>query len=140
MNRAAAIEVPEADIRVRAEKPLAQRLDRVIHDRTRLAILSALAASETLAFNELKAITGTTDGNLSVHARKLEDAGYVHCDKSFAGRVPRTEFRLTTAGRRALEKYLDHMESLIKATRDKKAGATGRVGKAGGAGGAGKAG
>jgi DNA-binding transcriptional ArsR family regulator len=98
-------------------KPLAQRLDRVIHDRTRLAILSALAASDTLAFSELKAITGTTDGNLSVHARKLEEAGYVHCDKSFAGRTPRTEFRLTAGGRRALEKYLDHMDALIRATR-----------------------
>lgn len=100
-------------------KPIAQRLDRVIHDRTRLAILSALAASDTLAFTELKAITGTTDGNLSVHARKLEDAGYLHCDKTFAGRTPRTEFRLSAAGRRALEKYLDHMEAIIRATRKK---------------------
>ena len=98
-------------------KPLPQRLDRVIHDRTRLAILAALAASDTLAFNDLKDITGTTDGNLSVHARKLEDAGYVHCEKSFAGRTPRTEFRLSAAGRRALEKYLDHMDALIRATR-----------------------
>ena len=98
-------------------KPLAQRLDRLIHDRTRLAIVSALAASEALAFIDLKDVTGTTDGNLSVHARKLEDAGYVHCEKSFAGRVPRTEYRLTTAGRRALEKYLDHMDALIRATR-----------------------
>jgi DNA-binding transcriptional ArsR family regulator len=100
-----------------APKPRVQRLDRVIHDRTRLAILAALAATETLAFNDLKEITGTTDGNLSVHARKLEDAGYVHCDKTFAGRMPRTEFRLSTAGRRALEKYLDHMDAIIKATR-----------------------
>lgn len=98
-------------------KPLPQRLDRVIHDRTRLAILAALAASEALAFNDLKDITGTTDGNLSVHARKLEDAGYVQCEKSFAGRLPRTEYRLTTPGRRALEKYLDHMDALIRATR-----------------------
>ena len=98
-------------------KPLPQRLDRLIHDRTRLAILAALAASERLAFTDLKEITGTTDGNLSVHARRLEDAGYVHCEKSFAGRTPRTEFRLTSVGRRALEKYLDHMDSLIKATR-----------------------
>ena len=98
-------------------KPLPQRLDRVFHDRTRLAILAALAASEALAFNDLKDITGTTDGNLSVHARKLEDAGYVECEKSFAGRLPRTEYRLTTAGRRALEKYLDHMDALIRATR-----------------------
>ena len=98
-------------------KPLPQRLDRVIHDRTRLAILAALAASEPLAINDLKAITGTTDGNLSVHARKLEDAGYVLCDKSFAGRTPRTEYRLSTTGRRAFEKYLDHMDALIKTTR-----------------------
>jgi DNA-binding transcriptional ArsR family regulator len=101
------------------QRPLAQRLDRVIHDRTRLAILAALAATETLAFNELKDITGTTDGNLSVHARKLEDAGYLHCEKLFAGRTPRTEFRLSAAGRRALEKYLDHMDALIRATRKK---------------------
>ena len=92
-------------------------LDRVIHDRTRLAIMSALAVNETLSFTELKALTDTTDGNLSVHARKLEDAGYVHCDKSFAGRTPRTDFRMTGSGRRALEKYLDHMEALIRATR-----------------------
>ena len=98
-------------------KALAQRLDRLIHDRTRLAIVSALAANETMGFNDLKGITGTTDGNLSVHARKLEDAGYVHCAKAFAGRVPRTEYRLTAAGRRALEKYLDHMGALIRATR-----------------------
>jgi DNA-binding HxlR family transcriptional regulator len=96
---------------------LAQRLDRLIHDRTRLAIVSALAANDTMGFNDLKGITGTTDGNLSVHARKLEDAGYVHCEKSFAGRVPRTEYRLTAAGRRALEKYLDHMDALIRAAR-----------------------
>jgi DNA-binding transcriptional ArsR family regulator len=98
-------------------KSLPQRLDRVIHDRTRLAILAALAATDMLAFNDLKDITGTTDGNLSVHARKLEDAGYVHCEKTFAGRTPRTEYRLTAGGRRALEKYLDHMDALIKATR-----------------------
>ena len=100
-------------------RPWPQRLDRVIHDRTRLAILAALAASEALAFNELKDITGTTDGNLSVHARKLEEAGYVHCEKTFAGRTPRTEYRLSATGRRALEKYLDHMDALIKATRRK---------------------
>ena len=99
--------------------PLTERLDRVIHDRTRLAILAALAASETLSFTDLKAITGTTDGNLSVHARKLEDAGYVICEKSFAGRTPRTEYRLNAAGRRAFEKYLDHMDALIKAARRK---------------------
>jgi DNA-binding MarR family transcriptional regulator len=83
----------------------------------RLAIMSALAVNETLSFTELRTMIETTDGNLSVHARKLEDAGYLHCDKSFAGRTPRTDFRLTASGRRALEKYLDHMEALIRATR-----------------------
>lgn len=92
-------------------------LDRLIHDRTRLSILAALAASDTLAFTDLRDITGSTDGNLSVHARRLEEAGYVHCDKTFAGRTPRTEYRLTAVGRRALEKYLDHMDALIRATR-----------------------
>ena len=97
--------------------PQSTNLDRVIHDRTRLAIMSALAVNETLSFTELKGVTETTDGNLSVHARKLEEAGYLHCDKSFAGRTPRTDFRLTASGRRAMEKYLDHMEALIRATR-----------------------
>jgi DNA-binding transcriptional ArsR family regulator len=100
-------------------RPWQQRLDQVIHDRTRLAILAALAGSETLSFTDLKAITGTTDGNLSVHARRLEDAGYVLCEKTFAGRTPRTEYRLSAAGRRAFEKYLDHMDALIRATRKK---------------------
>ena len=100
-------------------RPLPERLDRVIHDRTRLAILAALAASETLSFTDLKAITGTTDGNLSVHARRLEDAGYVRCEKAFVGRTPRTEYRLSAAGRGAFTKYLDHMDALIKATRKK---------------------
>lgn len=103
--------------------PAAQptHLDRVIHDRTRLAIMSALAVNEVLSFNELKAITETTDGNLSVHARKLEDAGYVLCEKSFAGRTPRTDYKLSAAGKRALEKYLDHMDALIRATRKSRA-------------------
>ena len=79
--------------------------------------MSALAVNETLSFTELKTMTETTDGNLSVHSRKLEDAGYLQCDKSFAGRTPRTDFKLTASGRRALEKYLDHMEALIRATR-----------------------
>ena len=120
-NRArAVVGTPAAPAReAQTAKPLPQRLDRVIHDRTRLAILSALAATEALAFNDLKDVTGATDGNLSVHARKLEDAGYVHCDKTFSGRTPRTEYRLTTVGRRALEKYLDHMDALIRATRKK---------------------
>ena len=120
MRQAARRAVPStAAPRETNSKPLPQRLDRVIHDRTRLAILSALAASEPLAFNDLKSITGTTDGNLSVHARKLEDAGYVICEKTFAGRTPRTEYRLNAAGRRAFEKYLDHMDALIKAARRK---------------------
>jgi DNA-binding HxlR family transcriptional regulator len=92
-------------------------LDRLIHERVRLAIVSALAARDSLTFNELKSLLKTTDGNLSVHARKLEDSGYVACTKSFAGRVPKTEYRLTALGRRALERYLDHMEALIRATR-----------------------
>jgi DNA-binding transcriptional ArsR family regulator len=96
----------------------AANLDRLIHERTRLAIVSALAVNSSLTFNELKQLLSVTDGNLSVHARKLEDAGYLSCAKSFAGRMPKTEYRLTTAGRRALEKYLDHMEALIRATRE----------------------
>ena len=97
----------------------AQHLDRLIHERLRLGIVSALAVNESLTFNELKRLLKTTDGNLSVHARKLEDAGYVACAKSFSGRMPRTEYRLAAAGRRALEKYLAHMEALIRATREK---------------------
>jgi len=93
-------------------------LDRLIHERMRLGIVSALAVNDRLTFNDLKALLQTTDGNLSVHARKLEDAEYLTCEKSFDGRVPRTEYRLTAAGRRALEKYLVHMEAIIKAVRD----------------------
>lgn len=93
-------------------------LDQLIHERKRLAIVSALAVHEALSFTELKAIIRTSDGNLSVHARKLEDAGYIDCRKGFEGRVPRTEFRLTASGRRALAAYLDHMEALIRRTRD----------------------
>jgi DNA-binding transcriptional ArsR family regulator len=91
--------------------------DRIIHERVRLAIVSALAVNDAMTFADLKALLSATDGNLSVHARKLEDAGYVHCTKGFSGRVPRTEYRLAPAGRRALEKYLTHMEALIRATR-----------------------
>jgi DNA-binding MarR family transcriptional regulator len=94
-------------------------LDRLIHERLRLGIVSALAVNESLTFNELKRLLDTTDGNLSVHARKLEDANYVTCTKSFEGRVPRTEYRITPTGRRALERYLDHMEALIRATRER---------------------
>jgi len=88
-------------------------LDRVIHERMRLAIVSALAASETLSFRDLKQSLQATDGNLSVHARKLEEAGYVACTKSFEGRVPKTEYRLTADGRRAFERYLRHLEALV---------------------------
>jgi DNA-binding transcriptional ArsR family regulator len=93
-------------------------LDRLIHERMRLAIVSALAVNESLSFNELKRLIETTDGNLSVHARKLEEASYVICTKSFEGRVPRTQYRLSAVGRQALERYLDHMEALIHSTRD----------------------
>ena len=103
---------------VKAEKRSPLELDRLIHERLRLGIISALAVNDRLTFNELKALLQTTDGNLSVHARRLEDAQYVACEKTFAGRVPRTEYRLTAAGRRALEKYLVHMEAIIKAVRD----------------------
>jgi DNA-binding HxlR family transcriptional regulator len=96
----------------------APALDRLIHERMRLGILSALAVNEVLSFNELKHILDTTDGNLSVHARKLEDAGYVHCSKSFQDRIPRTEYGITVSGRHALEQYLGHMAALIQAVRD----------------------
>ncbi len=95
----------------------ARHLDRLIHEPIRLAIVSALSVNSP-TFNELKDVLKTTDGNLSVHARKLEEAQYISCEKSFDGRIPRTEYRLTAAGRRALERYLDHMEALIRATRE----------------------
>jgi DNA-binding HxlR family transcriptional regulator len=104
--------------RAASHEPRVQGLDRLIHERLRLGIISALAVNDRLTFNELKALLETTDGNLSVHARKLEDAEYISVDKSFEGRMPRTEYRLTAAGKRALEKYLAHMEALIKAVRD----------------------
>ena len=106
-------------VRGRPADVLTPDLDRLIHERMRLGIVSALAVNDLLSFNDLKKLMKTTDGNLSVHARKLEDAEYITCTKSFEGRVPRTEYRLTTAGRRALERYLDHMEALIRATRDR---------------------
>ena len=93
--------------------------DRLIHERMRLGIVSALAVNESLSFNDLKKLLDTTDGNLSVHARKLEDADYISCKKFFAGRLPKTEYRLTPAGRQALENYLNQMEALIRATRDR---------------------
>src|SRR5689334_15832864 len=95
----------------------APKLDRLVHERLRLGILSALSVNETLTFSELKKLLDTTDGNLSVHARKLEEAKYVSCRKGYDGRVPKTEYRITPAGRRALERYLEHMEALIKAAR-----------------------
>lgn len=96
----------------------AVELDRLIHERTRLGIVSALAVNLSLTFNELKPLLRVTDGNLSVHARKLEDAGYILCIKTFSGRLPKTQYRLTSVGRRALERYLNHMEALIRATRE----------------------
>ena len=97
--------------------PSAVELDRLIHERIRLGIVSALAVNEALTFNELKALLDTTDGNLSVHARKLEEADYITCTKTFEGRMPRTEYTLTRTGRDALERYLAHMEALISAVR-----------------------
>jgi DNA-binding HxlR family transcriptional regulator len=108
-----------ASVRSAASQPVSVPLDRLIHERIRLGIVSALAVNRTLTFNELKALLKTTDGNLSVHARKLEEADYILCTKSFDGRLPKTEYRLAPAGRKALERYLDHMEALIRATREK---------------------
>ncbi len=110
----------EAERTLKAERggaAAAAKLDRLIHERVRLGILSALAAKDTLTFAELKGLLKTSDGNLSVHARKLEAAQYVAVVKSFQDRVPRTEYRLTAQGRRALERYLDHLEALIRAAR-----------------------
>src|SRR5207253_9115125 len=115
-NKAVSHSKPQS-LRRRAAQSRAANLDRLIHEPIRLGIVSALAVNDRLSFNELKQLLKTTDGNLSVHARKLEDAGYVVCDKSFEGRVPRSEYRLTPRGRRALEQYLGHMEALIKAVR-----------------------
>lgn len=117
LDHAAAPAVPPTLGAVPGAASEALELDRVIHERMRLAIVSALAVNPALSFNELKQLLDTTDGNLSVHARKLEDAGYVRCSKSFEGRTPRTDYQLTGAGRQALERYLAHMEALIRATR-----------------------
>ena len=123
MAKSIAAAQPESPGRAaKAAKPATARqrvneLDRTIHERMRLGMVSALAVNESLTFTELKALLSVTDGNLSVHARKLEEAGYVACTKGFDGRVPRTEYRITASGRRALEKYLLHMEALIQATR-----------------------
>ena len=108
-----------ASVRGQAHESVSPDLNRLIHERIRLGIVSALAVNRSLTFNELKAMLKTTDGNLSVHARKLEEADYVVCAKSFDGRLPKTEFRLTAAGRRALERYLNHMEALIRVTRER---------------------
>jgi DNA-binding HxlR family transcriptional regulator len=108
-----------SDMTVHAPAPqTALDLDRLIHERMRLGIVSALAVNDHLSFNDLKKLLKTTDGNLSVHARKLEEAGYITCEKYFEGRVPKTEYRLTPPGRGALERYLDHMEAIIQATRE----------------------
>ncbi len=108
------------DLRVaRQDVSISNDLDKVIHERMRLGIISALAANEKLSFTELKNLLDTSDGNISVHARKLEDAGYVTCDKSFNGRVPLTEYKITRDGRKALERYLNHMEALITAMKQK---------------------
>jgi DNA-binding HxlR family transcriptional regulator len=110
-------EVTDSQVARTKEKSAAPNLDRLIHERLRLGIISALAANESLTFSDLKNLMNTTDGNLSVHARKLEEAGYISCTKFFEGRLPKTEYKLTAAGRSALEKYLSHMESLIKQMR-----------------------
>jgi DNA-binding HxlR family transcriptional regulator len=111
-------EVPNAQSPPAKEKSAAPNLDRLIHERLRLGIISALAANESLTFSDLKNLMNTTDGNLSVHARKLEEAGYISCTKFFEGRLPKTEYKLTAAGRSALENYISHMESLIKQMRN----------------------
>ncbi len=112
--------IEDSDRSLRVEKAaegVSNDLDKVIHERMRLGITSALAANEKLSFTELKTLLNTTDGNISVHARKLEDAGYVTCEKSFKGRMPLTEYKITKQGRKALERYLDHMEALITAMK-----------------------
>ncbi len=106
-------------LRIASVKNDIPKLDRLIHERIRLGIVSALAANDSLTFNDLKKLLNTTDGNLSMHARKLEEAEYIVCNKSFEGRVPKTEYRLAPAGRKALERYLDHMQALIEAMREK---------------------
>ena len=105
-------------VRAKPAQSRAATLDRLIHEPIRLGIVSALAVNETLTFSQLKELLKTTDGNLSVHARKLEEGQYISCEKYFEGRVPKTEYKLTVSGRRALEVYLHHMEALIRATRE----------------------
>ena len=113
------IRASERALQARQAAERAPSLDNLIHERVRLGIISALAANESLTFSELKDLLKTTDGNVSVHARKLEDAEYIICTKSFEGRVPKTEYQLSATGRQALEQYLDHMESLIRAARER---------------------
>jgi DNA-binding MarR family transcriptional regulator len=118
VSRQSSVVGRQSSVVSRAAKPSSPlELDRLIHERLRLGIISALAVNERLSFNDLKRLLDTTDGNLSVHARKLEEAGYISCVKSFEGRTPRSEFTLTPAGRVALNRYLDHMEALIRAAR-----------------------
>ena len=119
VSRARPREDAPASVREQTREAVSPDLDRLIHERIRLGIVSALAVNRSLTFNELKALLQTTDGNLSVHARKLEEASYIVCSKSFDGRLPKTEYRLAGAGRKALERYLNHMEALIRATREK---------------------
>jgi DNA-binding HxlR family transcriptional regulator len=116
-NKAEAHPKPQPS-RSRPVQSRTANLDRLIHEPMRLGIVSALAVNDTMTFNELKHLLKTTDGNLSVHARRLEEGQYIACDKFFEGRVPRTEYKLTAVGKRALEAYLDHMEALIRATRE----------------------
>lgn len=113
-RKTSALPAPSPQVMKVVSHPVA---DALIHERTRLAIVSSLAVNESLSFTELKGLLDVTDGNLSIHARKLEDAGYLHCEKSFEGRTPKTTFRLTADGREALRRYLDHMERLIDAAR-----------------------
>ena len=117
-NKAAAANRPPAT-RAKSVPAHVTNVDRLIHEPMRLGIVSALAVNEALTFNELKDLLKTTDGNLSIHARKLEEGGYVSCNKFFEGRVPKTEYQLTASGRRALESYLQHMEALIRTAREK---------------------
>ncbi len=116
-NQAKEIQKPQALRIEKAAETVSSELDKVIHERMRLGIISALAANKSLSFTELKNLLNTTDGNISVHARKLEDAGYLECLKSFNNRVPLTEYKITQTGKTALGRYLNHMEALIKAIR-----------------------
>jgi len=111
-------EKPQALKIAKAAETVSTELDKIIHERMRLGIISALAANKSLSFTDLKNLLNTTDGNISVHARKLEDAGYLSCEKSFNGRVPLTEYQITSEGKKALERYLNHMEALISAMRN----------------------